>query len=495
MKGEVYHVKFIINPNKGDSTRGIVFGRSFLRTSKGIVDLGKGVMTIYPDLDPFYDNSGSLDDRGDEWDDQLENIDFGDIPEIDEVPPFMCNMGKNSRNKIKIKRNYKMTYGDEGPSLSTKQLLTNETDQDKLERDIYERVLMIQESRPIIEMLKNSEQHKKLFDSILLEKLKLDEEIEEGEEEAAKEVIRNYKTLREKNDQRAFVIPIRVKGKYDTHALIDIGSNINVYIQIGAGEVKAIEDKIQMLDHSIVKPMGILRDVLCQVDVSTILAMFLVLNIPVDKDVPIVMGRSFIYTCGGIINTITRTTPTFNGICHQQFLVATIKAKTEEENKDSEKEIFESRDKEGKPIYEPNSLENDSFVSKPLDTLNTIRKFCIWKKMVAVLGSLPVPLQNNNWMTKYAESSYRNVKRDRTWNFKCSIVDPEGNEYNNGCNKATKSKYYTKLNALLHKQVYAPSIVYWRLLNKMGCGEEIEEMLEIKVIKIGGDEEMFTSEA
>ncbi|GKE16632.1 hypothetical protein Tco_1424209 [Tanacetum coccineum] len=29
----------------------------------------------------------------------------------------------------------------------------------------------------------------------------------------------------------------------------------------------------------------------------------------------------------------------------------------------------------------------------------------------------------------------------------------------------------------------------------MGCGEEIEEMLEIKVIEMGGDEEMFTSEA
>nr|GEV47333.1 reverse transcriptase domain-containing protein [Tanacetum cinerariifolium] len=62
-----------------------------------------------------------------------------------------------------------------------------------------------------------------------------------------------------------------------------------------------------------------------------------------------------------------------------------------------------------------------------------------------------------------------------------------------GCNKATKSKYNTKLNALLHKQVYAHSIVDWRLLNEMGYREEIEEMLEIKVM--GGDEEMFTSKA
>nr|GEV71276.1 reverse transcriptase domain-containing protein [Tanacetum cinerariifolium] len=276
-----------------------ILRRSFLKTSRGIVDLGKGFMTIYPDPDPFHDNSDSLDDPIDEWDDLLENIDFGDIREIDELPPFVCNMGKK-------------------------------TAQDKLKRDIYERVLMIQESRLIIEMLKNSDQHKKLLDSILLDKLKLDEEIKEREEEAAKEVIRNYKTLREKNDLGAFVIPICVDGKCDTHALADTGSNINVlpngiYMQIEAGEIEVIEDKIRMLDHSRAEPMGILRDVLCHVGVTTILARFLVLDIPVDKDAPIVAGRSFLYSCGGIINTITGTTSTFNGIFHQQFPVAAIK--------------------------------------------------------------------------------------------------------------------------------------------------------------------------
>ncbi|GJY50325.1 ribonuclease H-like domain-containing protein [Tanacetum coccineum] len=60
-----------------------------------------------------------------------------------------------------------------------------------------------------------------------MDKLKLDEEVEEDEEEDAKEVIRNYKTLREKNDPGVFVLSIRIEGKYDTHALADTGSNIN----------------------------------------------------------------------------------------------------------------------------------------------------------------------------------------------------------------------------------------------------------------------------
>ncbi|GJW11350.1 hypothetical protein Tco_1577177 [Tanacetum coccineum] len=49
----------------------------------------------YPDPDPFHDNLDSSDYPKDEWDDLLENIDFGDIPKIDELPLFVCNMGKN----------------------------------------------------------------------------------------------------------------------------------------------------------------------------------------------------------------------------------------------------------------------------------------------------------------------------------------------------------------------------------------------------------------
>ncbi|GJT61579.1 hypothetical protein Tco_1005112 [Tanacetum coccineum] len=40
--------------------------------------------------------------------------------------------------------------------------------------------------------------------------------------------------------------------------------------------------------------MGILRDVLCQVGVTIILARFLILDIPMDKDVPIVVGLLFL---------------------------------------------------------------------------------------------------------------------------------------------------------------------------------------------------------
>ncbi|GJS73927.1 hypothetical protein Tco_0706768 [Tanacetum coccineum] len=165
-----------------------------------------------------------------------------------------------------------------------------------IEKDIYERILILQEPRPIIETLKFSDQHKKLLDNVLLDKLKLDGEFEIDEEEATEEVIRGYKMIREKNDPRVFVLPIRIEEKFDTHALADTGSNINA------------------------EPMGILKDVLCQVGVTKIIAKFMIFDIPVDKDVPIDVGR--------------------------------IRNKHEESHEDKE-EYTMKRDKNGKPIYGP----------------------------------------------------------------------------------------------------------------------------------------------
>ncbi|GKE07152.1 hypothetical protein Tco_1399170 [Tanacetum coccineum] len=165
-----------------------------------------------------------------------------------------------------------------------------------IEKDIYERILILQEPRPIIETLKFSDQHKKLLDNVLLDKLKLDGEFEIDEEEATEEVIRGYKMIREKNDPGVFVLPIRIEEKFDTHALADTGSNINA------------------------EPMGILKDVLCQVGVTKIIAKFMIFDIPVDKDVPIDVGR--------------------------------IRNKHEESHEDKE-EYTVKRDKNGKPIYGP----------------------------------------------------------------------------------------------------------------------------------------------
>nr|GEZ28615.1 hypothetical protein [Tanacetum cinerariifolium]GEZ71535.1 hypothetical protein [Tanacetum cinerariifolium] len=50
-----------------------------------------------------------------------------------------------------------------------------------------------------------------------------------------------------------------------------------------------------------------------------------------------------------------------------------------------------------------------------------------------------------------------------------------------GCNQAAKSRYNTKLAQLLPRLIYTPCIVHWNVLNHMGCGVVIDEMLTIKL--------------
>ncbi|GKA68139.1 hypothetical protein Tco_0768056 [Tanacetum coccineum] len=126
LRGEIYFLKFIINLEEDDVEPGVVFGRSFMRLTKGIADFETGTIMIYPELDPFLDSSEEEENIGDDWDLLLDDLDFGDILDIEgvEVPPFMCKMGKNSRNKRKQLEKYQLIYSDIGPSLSTGKPLT-----------------------------------------------------------------------------------------------------------------------------------------------------------------------------------------------------------------------------------------------------------------------------------------------------------------------------------------------------------------------------------
>ncbi|GKB91217.1 hypothetical protein Tco_0963489 [Tanacetum coccineum] len=171
--------------------------------------------------------------------------------------------------------------------------------------------------------------------------MKLDGDMKKEEEEA---IIRiKGEALIEKEDLRAFMIPIRLEGKIKLNALADTGSDINVmpyrvYKELGREEVTDVKRGITMLNHSKAEPMGLLKDVLCQVGVTTIIAKFLILDISIDRDTPILIKRGFVYTCGSILNTIERITSTFDGICHQTFRATKTSLDTIESDSDDKEE-------------------------------------------------------------------------------------------------------------------------------------------------------------
>ncbi|GKB23231.1 hypothetical protein Tco_0862632, partial [Tanacetum coccineum] len=66
LKGEIYFVKFVINPEDDDIEPGVVLERSFLRLTKRIADFKNRIITIYPDLDTFIDDSDKSNDSEDD---------------------------------------------------------------------------------------------------------------------------------------------------------------------------------------------------------------------------------------------------------------------------------------------------------------------------------------------------------------------------------------------------------------------------------------------
>ncbi|GJX16880.1 gag protease polyprotein [Tanacetum coccineum] len=197
--------------------------------------------------------------------------------------------------------------------------------------------------------------------------VELDEKTVKDDEEAVKRI--KGEALKEKDDPGAFIFPIRLEGKVNEYALADTGSDINtmpyrIYETLGREEMKKIDRGITMINHTQAEAMGKLSNVLCQVGVTTIIAKFLILDIPID--------------------------PT-------RFDVL----RTAESDSDDEEEYVIKRYNFGALIYGP-----------------------VWKKAVSFLGSLPIPLKQVNWKPDYKGSYTKEEEATRQWRTEIRLTDP-----------------------------------------------------------------------
>ncbi|GJS96383.1 hypothetical protein Tco_0803351 [Tanacetum coccineum] len=262
--------------------------------------------------------------------------------------------------------NFQLYYSDVGPSMSNgKPLTQEEAVREALAIDICKIFSLLEEERPVIETMAYGDKYKKILDGIVMDKIKLDGEIKKEEEEAIKKV--KGETLQEKEDLGAFIISIRLEAKINLNALEDTSLDKNVMpYRIYAKLVK----------------------------VTTIISKFLILDMTIDIDAPILVGRGFLYTCGSILNTRDRITSTFDGVCHQTFCVAKTSLNTEESDSDDEEDY---------------GIQRNSF-----------------------LGSLPVPLQHMEWKPDYKGNFCKKEEGDGQWHAEIRLTDPYRNVYDQG---------------------------------------------------------------
>ncbi|GKC63273.1 hypothetical protein Tco_1095871, partial [Tanacetum coccineum] len=254
LRGEIYFVQFIINPEEDEFEPGLVFGRSFLRTANAIVNFTEGTISIQPDFDPFLLSSDEERNPNLDNSEMLLDFDFDEVQQTEtDLPPMVCKMGKGNRNKKKIMENIMYFNNGDGPSLSIGTPLTQEEAEKRaLAYNISIRYEILEEVRLVIETLAYNDKYRKLLDEIWADKVRLDGKFKPEEERAMIKV--KGQMLKEKKDSMAFIFPIRLEGLINENALADTGSNTNtmpyrIYEQLGRDDIMKEERNITMINY------------------------------------------------------------------------------------------------------------------------------------------------------------------------------------------------------------------------------------------------------
>ncbi|XP_045802831.1 uncharacterized protein LOC123896497 [Trifolium pratense] len=110
-----------------------------------------------------------------------------------------------------------------------------------------------------------------------------------------------------RKDPGTFVIPCYL-GKVQEKALCELGFNINLMPLKFARkwEIEELnihyEKEIVLADQSIIRPSGIMKDVIVKVNNMLFPVDFTVVDIEEDADVPIILGRPFLATSRAVID-------------------------------------------------------------------------------------------------------------------------------------------------------------------------------------------------
>ncbi|XP_057452805.1 uncharacterized protein LOC130744657 [Lotus japonicus] len=104
------------------------------------------------------------------------------------------------------------------------------------------------------------------------------------------------KMPKKRRDPGSFTTPVVVEGVTEVEALCDLGASINLmpltmYERLNLGEVTPPTMlSLQMADHSLKTPYGIVEDVMIKVDKYVFSVDFLVLDMEEDEKIPLILG-------------------------------------------------------------------------------------------------------------------------------------------------------------------------------------------------------------
>ncbi|XP_050217929.1 uncharacterized protein LOC126668795 [Mercurialis annua] len=160
---------------------------------------------------------------------------------------------------------------------------------------------------PLADALREMPQYAKFLKDIITNKRSWDSGATVPIPEVCNSIILNDLPAKLK-DPGSFSIPCIVCTMSTINCLCDLGTSINLMpltlfrALCGDQTVKSTSMVLQIADHSLKMPYGIMEDVLVKVDKFIFPVDFVILDYAVDKECPIILGRPFMNTGRALID-------------------------------------------------------------------------------------------------------------------------------------------------------------------------------------------------
>ena len=176
--------------------------------------------------------------------------------------------------------------------------------------EIYELFKQVKVNIPLLDVIKKIPSYAKFLKDLCIVKRKLGVNKDAFMTEQSTSLIRNNLPPKYK-DPGSPTISIVVGNSKLGHALVDLGASVNllpylVYVELGLGELEPSNITLQLADHSMKIPRGIVKDVLVQVDKFYFPVDFVVLDTQLvvnqDTQFPAILGKPFLATTNANIH-------------------------------------------------------------------------------------------------------------------------------------------------------------------------------------------------
>ena len=158
---------------------------------------------------------------------------------------------------------------------------------------------------PFVDVLEQMPSYVKFMKDIVANKMKMNDYETIAPSEECSAILQKKLPLKIK-DPGSFTIPCSIGNSIVEKALCDLGASINlmllsIFKKLGLGEANPTTITLQSTDRFFTHPLDIIEDVLVKAEKFIFLMDFIVLDMEEDKEVPIILGRSFLATGWALI--------------------------------------------------------------------------------------------------------------------------------------------------------------------------------------------------